>query len=150
MRLLEQARQERGFRVEQASLFAADLGPGSFTGVRVGIVMAKTFGFLFEKPCAGANAFDLVSQSDTVVLPLKRGEYFVRRAGEAPYETKELPSEAFLGYGPPDREPVYPNASRFGALLDRLVQVSAEELLPAYLVEPSISVSKRPIPGVRL
>jgi tRNA threonylcarbamoyl adenosine modification protein YeaZ len=149
MSLLARAATEGPFKVEDGTLFVADLGPGSFTGVRVGIVLAKTFAFLFDKPCAGSDAFDLVSPNQTVVLPLKRGEYFIRRPGCSPVSTTILPDEILKGYGPPELEPDYPRARGFGALVGRLTQVSADELVPKYLIEPSISLPKKPMPGVR-
>jgi len=149
MKLLEQVREEKGLEVENASLFVADLGPGSFTGVRVGIVLAKTFGYVYGAACAGTDAFDLVAVDRTVVLPLKRGEIFIRRPGEAPTQSTELPDGDFLGYGPAELEPTYPDASRFGGLLCGLPRVAPEELIPRYLIEPSISISKRPIPGAQ-
>ncbi len=148
MALLNQARLEQGIKVENGTLFLADLGPGSFTGVRVGIVLAKTFAFLFGKPCGGLPAFDLVSVDRTVVLPLKRGEVFVRRPGEEPFPSTVAPPGDFVGYGLPDAEPVYPDAARFAGLIDRIDRMEAEDLVPKYLIEPSISIPKKRILGV--
>lgn len=146
-RLLESARREAGAAVAEGSLFVADIGPGSFTGVRVGIVLAKTFGFVYGKLCAGIDAFDLVDASGTVFLPLKRGEFFVRRPGSAP-ETASEPPPGAVGYGFGIEQPTYPLAVRLGPLLERLVPVSPEELIPRYLIEPSISIPKKPFLGV--
>jgi tRNA threonylcarbamoyl adenosine modification protein YeaZ len=134
----------RGLRLEDAELFVADLGPGSFTGVKVGVTLAKTFAFTHKKLAAGARSFDLVDADGVVVLPSKRGEWFVRRPGNEPVRTEELPNEPFSGYGNGIENPVYPRAEGFTKLLDRLVAVEAERLAPEYLIEPSISKPKVP------
>lgn len=140
--LLARAQEALGVSLDDATLFAADLGPGSFTGVRVGIVLAKTFGYLKGVPCAGADSFDLIAPDRTVVLPSKRGEFFVRLPGQAPVRTSELPEGDFagFGYGGEDR---YPQAAGFARLLDRLTPVEPERLVPDYRIEPSISVPKK-------
>lgn len=129
----------------EADGFLADLGPGSFTGVRVGVTLAKTLAFSFGVQAAGADAFDLVSKHKTVALPSKRDEFFVRQDGSEPIRTSSYPPDA-IGYGG-DLEPTYPSAANFGPLLGSIEWHAPELLVPAYLIEPSISVPKRPIPG---
>lgn len=147
LKQLESGLAETGLDLAQVSLFAADLGPGSFTGVRVGIVLAKTLAYANGKLCVGADAFDLVAPDQVVVFPSRKGEFFVREPGQAPVRQIELPEGSFVGfgYGGPDRPP---EAARFGHLLDRLKAVPAEELVPAYLIDPSISIPKKPYKGV--
>lgn len=141
--LLERMQGEAGFRLDQATHFASDLGPGGFTGVRVGVTLAKTFAFVHGANALGATSFDLIDPAGLVVIPSKRGEYFVRAPGGEPYRTTELPLGPFSGYGFPDGE-TYPNAARFAPLVHRLVPVLPELLLPEYGQEPSISAPKRP------
>ncbi len=148
MRLLEEAKASTGIDVDRATLYVADIGPGSFTGVRVGIVLAKTFGYLNGKPCAGVTAFDLVDPSGVVILPSKRAEVFVRVPGEEPVRSSILPRPPFRGNGLPMDAPEFPHAKNVAALLDRLNPVEADRFVPSYLIEPSISVPKRPISGV--
>jgi len=144
LRLLDDGLSALGMDLGAATLFCADLGPGSFTGVRVGIVLAKTLAFTHSCSCAGADSFDLVSPHGTVVLPSKKGEYFVRRPGEAAFRTTDLPEGPFEGYGiPGDLAPTYPEAQRFGLLISRISPVTPERLMPGYLIEPSISVPKK-------
>jgi len=127
--------------------FAADLGPGSFTGVRVGIVLAKTFAYLHAKPCVGADAFDLIDPERAVAFPSKRGEFFIRQAGGAIERAAHVPAGAVgFGFGDTDR---YPSAAGFAKLAD-LRAVAAEAFLPEYLIEPSISMPKKPFAEGRL
>lgn len=143
MRLLERGLAETGRNVSDADLFAADLGPGSFTGVRVGVVLAKTLAWALHARCVGADSFDLVDPDALVVLPSKKGEYFVREPGAAPFRTNAVPQGA-IGYGFEGAEDP-PEAARFGRILSRLEPVAPEMLVPAYLIEASISQPKRPL-----
>ena len=133
-----------GIRIEDAEIFAADIGPGSFTGVRVGVTMAKTFGFLYERPVTGANSFDLISPDQIVVLPSKKGEFFIRHPGQEPIRSVQLPDEPFIGFGPGIIAPRYPSPANFRLLVCDLCTVDAAEFVPQYLIEPSISIPKKP------
>jgi hypothetical protein len=144
MRLLEAFERQTGLKTADAEMFVADIGPGSFTGVRVGVTLAKTFGFLYSRPAAGASSFDLISSDKVVVMPSKKNELFIRRPGFAPIRSAEPPSEPFVGFGPGIEPAVYPDAAGFAALLDRLVETEAMSFVPEYLIEPSISVPKKP------
>ncbi len=138
--------ESAGHRMDEATGFCADIGPGSFTGVRVGVVMAKTFGMVYGRPCAGATSFDLISANETVCVPCKRNEVFVRVSGHPP-ETFAVPLlQTVKGYGV-GGDDQFPSASQFGAILTQLEFSDALNLLPEYLHEPSISTPKRPYGG---
>ena len=134
LRLLESGLQACGATLADVGIFAADLGPGSFTGVRVGIVLAKTLAWQRGKPCVGADAFDLVDPYSPVALPSRRGEWFVRTPGKEIERTREEPPSVGT-----------PHARGFAILVAHglLRETSAYELVPGYLLEPSISTPKR-------
>jgi tRNA A37 threonylcarbamoyladenosine modification protein TsaB len=131
------------YDVKHGTLFLADAGPGSFTGTRVGIVLAKTFSWAMKAKCGSATAFDLVSATRTVVFPSKKGEWFVRRLGEEVIRQTDLPDEDFVGFGPGIEPTVTPLAKRFQDLLPSIVHIAPEALEPGYLIEPSISTPKK-------
>jgi len=148
MRMLDRLLTETGLTLSQATLFLVDLGPGSFTGVKVGVTIAKTLAYAEGKMCGGATSFDLISSEETVVLPSKRGEWFVRVPNAAPVRTTELPEGDFKGFGPGIENSCYPSAKRFADLLAGIVAVKPELLVPNYLIEPSISQPKTPYRAV--
>lgn len=132
--------------LSKATLILADLGPGSFTGVRVGVTLAKVLAFMAGASCGGASSFDLVNREGDVAIPSRRGEYFIRKPGHEPFRTTERPATTLVGFGPwfEEGEAVYPLAARFSALVTSLTTLAPEELLPSYLMEPSISLPKSP------
>jgi hypothetical protein len=144
LRQLDQLLRERALSIIDATLFAADLGPGSFTGVKVGVTLAKAFAFALGVPASGAESFDLIDANATVAIPSKRGEFFLRPVGSDVVRVSELPQGPFVGYGPGVENPIYPSPERFSLLLRDLRRVPAEALLPHHAVEPSISEPKRP------
>ena len=123
--------------------FAADTGPGSFIGARVAVTLAKTLAFAAGVECYGSSSFDLISESSTVAVPNRRGEWLLRVPGEDPVRTSELPAGA-IGYGEGFDDPRFPHAAGFGALVANLELLRPEQLLPTYVVEPSISTPRTP------
>lgn len=143
LRLLAICAEECAVEVSQGTLFAADLGPGSFTGVRVGIVLAKTFAFLNQSPCVGTNAFDLLDASGIAFVPSRKNEVFIREAGRDVLRDRSAPDGA-RGYGLTDRPVEYPHAKSFAPLFNKLQRLTPEQLVPQYFAEPSISTPKKP------
>jgi tRNA threonylcarbamoyladenosine biosynthesis protein TsaB len=144
MSLLRELLKNQNAEISGADLFLSDLGPGSFTGVKVGVTLAKTLAYAQGVKAGGARSFDLVDPSGTVVLPSKRGEWFVRHPGQEPIRQSELPAQPFKGYGGELADPTYPRADRFAQILSSLKRVDAEQLVAEYLIEPSISTPKTP------
>lgn len=123
--------------------YAADTGPGSFIGARVGVTLAKTLAMVEAVPCFGTSAFDLIAPDRTVAIPNRKHEWLLRRPGAPPEKVTELPDDV-VGYGDAFEDPMYPQADAFAFLFGRLRAVRPEELMPTYFVDPSISQPKIP------
>lgn len=128
--------------------FLADLGPGSFTGTRIGVVLAKTLGALACVHTGGIGSHRLIHPSATVVFPSKRGEWFIFR-GDEPERSLTLPDEPFVGFGPSVEPSVYPHAERFADVWSEIQWTDPIHLLPRYCIDPSISTPNKPFPEAR-
>ena len=49
---------DAGVGLKDVDAYAVDLGPGSFTGVRIGVTAVKTWADLFQKPVSGVSALE--------------------------------------------------------------------------------------------
>jgi tRNA threonylcarbamoyladenosine biosynthesis protein TsaB len=54
---------DAGLTLEQIDVFAVGLGPGSFTGVRVGVTMMKTWAEVYQKRLIGVSSLDALSRA---------------------------------------------------------------------------------------
>lgn len=52
-----------GTKTDDIDLFAVSAGPGSFTGVRIGIATVKGLAFGTNKPCAGVSTLEALAQN---------------------------------------------------------------------------------------
>jgi len=59
--------EENGFKPGDIDLIAVDVGPGSYTGIRVGITCAKTLAYSLNKPVIDVTSLDAISQNITNV-----------------------------------------------------------------------------------
>ena len=55
--------------VQQIDLFAVAAGPGSFTGVRIGVATLKGLAFATQKPCVGVSTLEALAYN----FPVPKG-----------------------------------------------------------------------------
>jgi tRNA threonylcarbamoyladenosine biosynthesis protein TsaB len=55
--------QALGWNVQDLDYFAVGLGPGSFTGLRVGLAAIKAFSWAYKKPIAGISTLDIIANN---------------------------------------------------------------------------------------
>jgi tRNA threonylcarbamoyladenosine biosynthesis protein TsaB len=76
--------EEGGVKLAEVNLFACASGPGSFTGLRIGIATLKALAASLSRPCIGVPTLQAVAHaggpaSATVaLLPAGRGEVFAQ------------------------------------------------------------------------
>lgn len=63
MPMIEEALSRAGLDVSEIDLYACVTGPGSFTGVRIGVAAAKGMSWGGELPCYGVSTLEAMAQS---------------------------------------------------------------------------------------
>ena len=159
-----------GRTLSEMTAFAVGLGPGSFTGVRVGVTTAKTLAQVLEKPLVGVGTLDAYAEAlaglDRAVLPVlpsRRGEVYAAvyergASTEAPFAASSeaigerqdvtLCADAPLipnWPGPTVFQPWTPPEGLCKIAARRLASGGTDNpfsLVPLYVVAPSISTPK--------
>ena len=144
MPALEQAMRAAGLSCAEVDVFAAVAGPGSFTGVRIGVCAVKGLAHAWDRPCARVDALEALAMNfygfDGLACPIldaRRGQVycaaFDMRAGlpQRVMDDGAMDLRAFVEGLPRDRRIVF--------LGDGLrVHASAlRELLPEALIAPA-------------
>jgi tRNA threonylcarbamoyladenosine biosynthesis protein TsaB len=81
---INQVLKTAGVTLNDVELFAAAAGPGSFTGLRIGLATVKAFAMTLSRPCAGIPTLHAIAHScgpSSVVVaaqPAGRGEVFAQ------------------------------------------------------------------------
>ena len=82
--LVDQALAAARLELRQIDLYAAANGPGSFTGIRVGLAAALAWGRAFERPVRGVSVLEaMVNQAQVKtdwafsMLDARRGEFYL-------------------------------------------------------------------------
>ncbi len=89
---IDEALREAGASLDEVSALAVGTGPGSFTGLRVGLATLKTLAYARDLPIVGVMSSDAMrraaaaggSLDSIVVLPAGARDHYVARAGEDP------------------------------------------------------------------
>ena len=61
---VEQLALSANFDLKDADFFAAVVGAGSFTGIRIGVATVKAMCFAYKKPCLAITSFDTLSYNE--------------------------------------------------------------------------------------
>jgi tRNA threonylcarbamoyladenosine biosynthesis protein TsaB len=82
--MVEDLLRRASLNLRDIDVFAVAHGPGSFTGIRIGVAAAQAWGTAFSKPVRGVSVLEAMveeTQPDTrlavPILDARRGEFFV-------------------------------------------------------------------------
>jgi tRNA threonylcarbamoyladenosine biosynthesis protein TsaB len=88
---VERTLEAAGVKLSEVDVFAAAVGPGSFTGLRIGLATIKSFAVCTGKTCAAGPSERTVS-----LLPAGRGELFAQLFSVGDGQVRELDAAAHL------------------------------------------------------
>lgn len=93
-----------GIGYDGIDLMAVGTGPGSFTGIRIGIAAMRALAMAANKPIVGLNSFDLFSVSgegalNIIAIEAWREELYFQSGNDAPVnEAPDVFARRFDGY----------------------------------------------------
>ncbi|NYJ02655.1 tRNA threonylcarbamoyl adenosine modification protein YeaZ [Nocardioides thalensis] len=172
MPLIEEVVRRSGLAARDLTAIAVGVGPGPFTGLRVGLVTARTLGHALEVPVYGACSLDVLAVEAVarhtvdgpfaVATDARRKEVYLatydgdghRVDGPAVVRPAEATTrgpvvgegaEIYADHFPGARGPLRPSAGWLArAVADELVELSDPE--PLYLRRPDAEIPRAPKP----
>jgi len=149
--LIDELLTQTGTDVNEIDLFAVDVGPGSFTGVRIGVSLINGMAFALGKKVVPVDAlyalYVACGEAEAPVCAMidarnGNGYAALYRAGETLTAPRAVEIEAFLQTLPPEtvfygdantQTPAYPRAKAVGEAAIKLLDAARGAAEPVYL-----------------
>jgi len=149
--LIEALLEENGVTIDQIDAFAVDIGPGSFTGVRIGVSLVNALAFAAEKPVTAIDSLLTLAlsagetdQPVCAIIDARNGNAYAAlyQAGKTLIEPCAVETKPFLSTLPKDTvfvgdvqtdDKTFPRARFVGQAAQLPQAVSVSEAEPLYL-----------------
>ena len=149
--LIDDLLEENGVTIDQIGLFAVDIGPGSFTGVRIGVSLVNALAFATGKRIVAVDSLATLAQSVEkteqpvcAMIDARNGNAYAAlyQAGRTLIEPCAVETESFLTDLPQDtvfvgdvnvQNKTYPRARFVGLAATARQMCAKEEVEPLYL-----------------
>lgn len=159
---VQQALDAQKLTYADIDLLAVVTGPGSFTGIRIGLAAVRGFALAAGLPVCGVSSFDLFAQGkagykNIVAVESFRDELYFRADGQEPVNltpedfAKTVSGKFFVSGDAREKlrgllqDAVYADSDANAATLAKIAAgrgADAEKPLPFYLREPDVTVKK--------
>lgn len=107
---VQEVLRNAAIKAAELDLIGVTVGPGSFTGIRIGLAFARGLALALDRPLAARSTFDAVTdavaldqrdpaQKLVAAIDSKRDEIFLRVGDEAPSMKRPLDAVADLPHG---------------------------------------------------
>ncbi|OIN87084.1 MAG: tRNA (adenosine(37)-N6)-threonylcarbamoyltransferase complex dimerization subunit type 1 TsaB [Alphaproteobacteria bacterium CG1_02_46_17] len=154
--MIEELMSEAECPLSSLEAIAVTRGPGSFTGVRIGLATARTLAMALNIPVLGFSTLDLISMKGSdqqdllVIIDTKRGDYYGQIYGSSKREARIYSKEeveSWSGQVMCDEVPDVLLLAKQAASLkkDQWPQYPAT---PLYLRDAETSKPKNPFPAM--
>ncbi len=161
---------DAGLTLDRIECFAVDVGPGRFTGLRVGLATVRTLALVAARPVVALSSLEILAAAEAgrpvlAVVDARRGEVFQQRFGPdgpegppvvgrpddvAPGPGSSQPPAAAVGDGA-DRYPEWygaglrpgrePSAAVMVTLAGHRPAVPGHLVAPVYLRDPDVHIN---------
>jgi tRNA A37 threonylcarbamoyladenosine modification protein TsaB len=144
--MIDELLKGEGIGPKDVARWAVDVGPGSFTGVRVGVATVKGLAFATGAEVVGVTAFDAVARGAdaVVILEAGKGEVYFRIGSAAPsHAPLDVVKKLIEGhFGPVLGPNVLPTAEGVGLVALGRAPDDIDQLSPLYVRAPDLTKPK--------
>jgi tRNA threonylcarbamoyl adenosine modification protein YeaZ len=141
--LIDELLRGQGLTARDVNRWAVDLGPGSFTGVRVGVSTVKGLAFATGAEVVGVSAFDALADGQTAITILEAGKgevYFRVPSSEPSHAPLDVVKRMIAGRSEPVIGPgIPPRAEGVGRVALERPPDNIDALEPLYVRAPDLT-----------
>lgn len=164
--LLERTLRNAGVALGDIERFVVDVGPGRFTGLRVGLATARTLALAVDRPVVGLTSLEVLAAAEderpvVAVIDARRSEVFQQRfdvdgptgpaaVGDPAVLADQSAGAIIVGDGADRYHELYGSGVVLGRVPSAAVMISLSagrearpgpEVTPQYLRDPDVNVN---------